>query len=176
MTGGADGPRRVVIVGFPGYRELHVWYPLLRFREEGADVTLAAPDGVRTCEGTLGYPLIPETAVSALDPAGIGTLVLPGGHGAGDAAADPALAEFVRRVHGAGAVVAAVAEGAAVPVAAGVLPASRGAGTGETNGQGPGAENDVIEEGRVIVARDTDALPALVRRLTTSPGPHAQEG
>jgi putative intracellular protease/amidase len=153
-----DDRRQVVILGFPGYRELHLWYPLLRMREEDIKVTLAAPDDIPECQGSLGYPLIPETPVSAVDPARIAALVVPGG--AAVAATDTALARLVAAAHQGGATVAAVADGSALLAAAG-LPVDAT----------PTQDQEVTEHDRVVLASDSDALPALVRRLVQIAGP-----
>ncbi len=52
-----------VLVG-EGYQEMGFWYPLLRFREEGADVTVIAPAADHEYRGDLGYPVIADIALS----------------------------------------------------------------------------------------------------------------
>ena len=133
--------RNAVVIGFAGYQELHVWYPVLRLRELGAEVTLA---GAEATSGALGYPLLPNAAVGDVVPDGLWAVIIPGGPGAGDAASAPELASFVAKAHAAGARVAAIAEGERVLASAGL-----GAGTE-----------------RVAVAGDADAIPALFRQLT----------
>jgi protease I len=144
--------RRTVVVGFDGYQELHVWYPVLRLREEGDEVVLAGPDGVDAAFGALQYPLAPQRSVAELDPAAVDLLVVPGGPGATVAAADTSLVEFVGKAAGVGTTVVAVAEGVEILTAAGIdVPAASGA---------------VTEGGGVVLARDADALPELFRLIT----------
>jgi protease I len=144
--------RKVVVVGFEGYQELHVWYPVLRLREEGDDVVLAGSDGLSAAFGALQYPLAPQAGVGDIDPAGVDLLVVPGGPGAAEAAHDASLTGFVGKVAASGGRVVAVAEGVDVLAAAGL--------------EVPAAEGDVTETGAVVRARDADALPALFRLLT----------
>jgi putative intracellular protease/amidase len=143
---------KVVVLGFEGYQELHVWYPVLRFREEGDDVVLAGPDGVSEAFGALSYPLAPQAGVSDIDAATVGLVLVAGGPGAGAAAGLDPLTKFVGQVAAHGGTVVAVAEGAEVLAAAGVaVPSGSGA---------------VVRDGNVVIARDADALPELFRVLT----------
>jgi len=111
------GQQKVVVLAYPRYQELDFWYPVLRSREEGATVHIvaAAPDG---CESILGYPVIPDTAASGVDPAGIALIVAPGvAAGTGPAASTEQVA-LMAAVHAAGGLVAAVGNGAEVVGAA----------------------------------------------------------
>lgn len=144
--------RKTVVVGFEGYQELHVWYPVLRLREEGDDVVLAGPDGVAAAFGALQYPLAPQAAVGDLEPSGVDLVVVPGGPGAAEAARTTSLVEFVGKVAAAGGTVVAVAEGAEILAASGL--------------EVPEASGAVTEAGHVVLARDADALPELFRLIT----------
>jgi protease I len=137
---------KAVVIGFAGYQELHVWYPVLRLRELGAEVILAGAAGPEATSGALRYPLLPNAAVADVVGDGLWAVIVPGGPGAADAAAEPALADFVAKAHAAGARVVAIAEGARVLAAAGLAADAAG----------------------VLVATDADAIPALFRQLTTA--------
>jgi protease I len=143
--------RKVVVLGFEGYQELHVWYPVLRFREEGDEVVLAGPDGISEAFGALSYPLAPQAGVSDIDAATVDLVLVAGGPGAGAAAALDPLTKFVGQVGASGGTVVAVAEGAELLRAAGIsVPSGSGA---------------VVRDGAVVLARDADALPELFRVL-----------
>lgn len=144
--------RKVVVLGYEGYQELHVWYPVLRLREEGDDVVLAGPDGESAVFGALSYPLAPQVGVSDIDASTVELLVVAGGPGAADAATVDALTKFVGQVGASGALVVAIAEGVDVLKAAGMrVPVTAGA---------------VSQEDTVVIAQDADALPELFRVLT----------
>ncbi|WAX58967.1 DJ-1/PfpI family protein [Jatrophihabitans cynanchi] len=144
--------RRVVVLGFEGYQELHVWYPVLRLREEGDEVVLAGPDGVSAAFGALSYPLAPQAGVSDIDASTVDLLVVAGGPGAAAAAGLDSLTKFVAQVGAAGGRVVAIAEGAGVLDAAGLSV--------------PSASDAVTVDGNVVIAKDADALPELFRALT----------
>ena len=136
--------QKAVVIGFAGYQELHVWYPVLRLRELGAEVTLAGAAGAEATSGALRYPLLPNAAVGNVVPDGLWAVIIPGGPGADSAASAPEVASFVSKAHAAGAWVAVIAEGAQVLAAAGWTPSTE----------------------RVAVAAHADAIPGLFRQLT----------
>lgn len=144
--------RKVVVLGFEGYQELQVWYPVLRLREEGDDVVLAGPDGIAAVFGALGYPLAPQAGVSDIDASAVDLLIVPGGPGAAAVAGQDPLTKFVGQVAAGAGRVVAIAQGIDVLEAAGLSVPSR---------SGP-----VTADGDVVIAQDADALPQLFRVLT----------
>jgi protease I len=146
--------RKVVVLGFEGYQELHVWYPVLRLREEGDDVVLAGPDATAVF-GALSYPLAPQAGVSDIDASTVDLLIVSGGPGAVAAAGLDELTKFTGQVGANGGLVVAIAEGVELLKAAGLsIPLATGA---------------VTREDTVILAQDADALPELFRLLTNQP-------
>jgi protease I len=90
--------RRVAVLAEDVYQELEFWYPVMRFREKGADVVVAAPRTDQPCRSFLGYPLVAESAISELDPFVLDAVVVPGGPViTGRAAGD--LPAFFRSIH-----------------------------------------------------------------------------
>jgi protease I len=72
-------PLRATVLVEQGYHELGFWYPLLRLRELGADVSVAAPSAGQTYMSALGYPVIPDEDLSAAAGREPGLLIVPGG-------------------------------------------------------------------------------------------------
>jgi deglycase len=108
--------RTIVVLAFPGYHELEFWYPVLRGREEDADVRIvaSAPAGV---DSHLGYPVVPDTTPEDLDVTGVHAVVVPGTV-EGQPELSTAQEELLRAVAAAGGVVAAVGSGTKVVDAA----------------------------------------------------------
>jgi protease I len=140
---------RVGVLVRDGYQELEFWYPLLRLREEGADVTVIGA-GDRTYHSRLGYPVIPDiTLASASDQ--LDAIVVPGAS-ARDAV-DADTRQFLKRAHARGAIVAATSEGPRALAEAGILQGQKASSEG------------VSVDGSVITARSADDLPAFFRVL-----------
>jgi putative intracellular protease/amidase len=67
---------QAIVLGEDDYQELELWYPVLRFREQGVAVDIIAPNASDTYRSALGYPLMPNGG-----PAGVGEIdvvVIPG--------------------------------------------------------------------------------------------------
>lgn len=62
-----------------GYHYLEPWYPELRIREVGAQVSIIGPSRSQTYRSVLGYPVIPDDDVNAAVAANYDLLVVPGG-------------------------------------------------------------------------------------------------
>jgi protease I len=140
---------RVGVLVRDGYQELEFWYPLLRLREEGADVTVIGA-GDRTYHSRLGYPVIPDvTLASASDQ--LDAIVVPGAS-ARDAV-DADTRQFLKQAHARGAIVAATSEGPRALAEAGILQGQKASSEG------------VSVDGSVITARSADDLPAFFRAL-----------
>jgi protease I len=70
---------RAAVLVEHGYHELELWYPVLRFRELGAHVTIIGPSRDETYLSLLGYPVIPDEDLEAAAAARYDLLVVPGG-------------------------------------------------------------------------------------------------
>jgi protease I len=72
---------RAIALVEDGYHELGFWYPVLRLREAGVQVSVAGPEAGRTYMSALGYPVIPEMDLAAAAAATPDLLIVPGGAG-----------------------------------------------------------------------------------------------
>jgi protease I len=80
---------------YDGFQEMEFWYPVLRLREVGADVVVIGVAGAEAASSVLGYPVVPNVAMSATSPGDYAALVIPGGNVA-RLADDGAFRAFVR--------------------------------------------------------------------------------
>ncbi|MER7001441.1 DJ-1/PfpI family protein [Dactylosporangium sp. NPDC000555] len=131
--------RSIVVLAFDGYQELEFWYPVLRAREEGAEVKVVGP-GEGPCESHLGYPILGDTAADEVVSESVDALVVPGTVVGRPAVSDEQVS-LLKRLH---------AEG--VPVFA--------SGTGAHL-----VRELVLDVDPDRVAVDADSLPSLVTRL-----------
>lgn len=61
------------------FEDLELWYPILRLREEGASVDLAAPEKDKVYYGKYGVPAEATIALKDVDPSNYDGLLVPGG-------------------------------------------------------------------------------------------------
>ncbi|MEU0558738.1 DJ-1/PfpI family protein [Dactylosporangium sp. NPDC049742] len=133
--------RSIVVFAFDGYQELEFWYPVLRAREEGAEVKVVGP-GDGPCESHLGYPILGDTVPGEVVSEDVDALVVPGTVTGRPAASDEQVA-LLRRLRA-----------AEVPIFA--------------SGSGAHLVRElVLDVDPDRVAVDADALPSLFTRLRT---------
>lgn len=164
---------RIVVLAESQYQELELWYPVLRFREAGADVVVAAPEGGALYASKLGYPVRSDVAVSAIDAADVDVLVIPGGFAPEAMRRSAPLLDLVRACYSDGALVAAICHAGWVLVSAGIA-------SGRTLTCVPVIKDDVISagasytdqpvvrDGNLITSRLPNDLPAFCAEIVTA--------
>jgi protease I len=93
-----------------GYAELEFWYPVLRLREEGAEVFIAGPVGDHTYYSGLGYPVVPDGDLAAVAAKNPKVLIVPGGDAGRRLAASEEFGEVLRSQTASGALIAATGD------------------------------------------------------------------
>ncbi|RKD72804.1 protease I [Sinobaca qinghaiensis] len=70
---------RIIALVEDDFEDLELWVPVMRLREEGAEVVLAGKEKGRTYKGKYGVPAEAEAAFSELDAAQFDGILVPGG-------------------------------------------------------------------------------------------------
>ena len=117
------------------YQELELWYPVMRFREAGAAVTIVGPVAGQVYGSKLGYPVVPDVSVDDVDPADFDCVIVPGGFSPESLRRNAGMLDLVRKVEDNGRIVAAICH------------ALLGAGLGRA-GQGPSPHLRLGDQGR----------------------------
>jgi protease I len=164
---------RIVVLAESQYQELELWYPVLRFREAGTDVVVAAPERRALYASKLGYPVRSDVAVTDIDAADVDVLVIPGGFAPEAMRRSAPLLDLVRACHDGGALVAAICHAGWVLVSAGIA-------TGHTLTCVPVIRDDVtsagatyldqavVRDGNLITSRLPNDLPAFCAEIVTA--------
>jgi protease I len=165
-----DG-RRVAVLAEDAYQELEFWYPVMRLREEGADVVVAAPRTGYAYQSFLGYPLLAEQAIEELDAEALDAVVVPGGEAGTRLQDSQAAIDLVRKLAGRGVITAAISTGGGLLAEAGAVSGRRATADGSVEGKlrDAGAtyidDQEVVVDGPVITSRAADDLPAFFRSI-----------
>jgi protease I len=99
---------RVAVLVENLYQELELWYPVLRLREAGAQVTIVGPVAGEVYASKLGYPVVAEAGIEDLSADDVDAVVVPGGFSPEYLRRAPAIVDLVRKLDARGDVVAAV--------------------------------------------------------------------
>ncbi|MEM9660125.1 MAG: type 1 glutamine amidotransferase domain-containing protein [Planctomycetota bacterium] len=134
------------------YDDLELWYPKLRFEEEGAEVVIAGPQAGGRYRGKHGYPCLAEATWSDLKASEFDGVIIPGGFMPDKLRRDAQVLGLVRSIAEDGKLTAAICHGGWIAISAGVYRGVRVTGS-------PGIKDDLEnagalwEEAPVVVDR-----------------------
>ncbi len=173
--------KRVAVLAENLYQELELWYPVLRLREAGATVSVIGPRQGETYKSKNGYPVTADLGIDAGRAAEFDAVIIPGGYAPDLMRRHEGMVNFVREMHRAGKVVAAICH-------AGWMLASADIVRGRTatsfwsirddmrNAGAEWVDREVVVDGNLITARIPDDLPAFCREIIRSLAGEAAEG
>ena len=161
--------KRVAVLVENFYEDLELWYPVLRFREEGARVSIVGPR-IDKFTSKNGYPASADVAIDQANPGDYDAVIIPGGYAPDHMRRTPAMVEFVRRAHEGGALIGAICH-------AGWMLASAGIARGKrltcffsikddlVNAGARYEDREVVRDGTLVTSRVPSDLPAFCRTL-----------
>ena len=166
-----NAAKLVIVPLVNGFEEIETVTPVDLLRRAGTEVLLASVSGVSLLTGRCGMTIRCDTTLDALDGRACDMLLIPGGPGVAALRADPRIAALARRLHDAGAIVAAICAAPAVLGDAGLLTGRKFTAHYSVHPEFTDADgaSPVVVDGRIITSRGAGtALPfglALVERL-----------
>jgi protease I len=164
-----DGAKIAILVE-DNYQELELWYPLLRLREEGAEVVVVGPEKGRTYTSKHGYPATADLAAADVEVAGLAGVIVPGGYAPDLMRRHPAMVRLVREANARGAVVAAICHAGWMLVSADVLRGRRATcffsiKDDLVNAGAQYVDAEVVRDGNLVTSRQPGDLPAFCRTI-----------
>jgi protease I len=162
--------KKIAVLVADLYQELEVWYPLLRFREEGAETVAVGADAGVTYGSKKGYPVVADKALGQVSAAEFDAVVIPGGWAPDALRQDERVLKLVREMDQAGKVVAAICHAGWVLCSADIVRGRKvtcfkaikddmiHAGARYTDAE-------VVVEGNLITSRTPADLPAFCREV-----------
>lgn len=161
--------KKVLILAEDIYEDLELWYPKLRLIEEGAKVIVAGT-GKKCYEGKNGYPLEVDGNIKDYKPKDFDAVIAPGGFAPDKLRRYREVLDFVRQMHDAGKVVAAICHGPWVLVSAGILKGKKitcvsAIKDDVINAGAQYLDKEVVVDGNIITSRKPDDLGAFCREI-----------
>jgi protease I len=155
--------KRVIALVEEDYEDLEHWYPVLRLREEGAEVVVAGL-GAASYRGKYGVPCEPDTDVEALDMDGFDGILVVGGWAPDKLRRSEKVLELVREADRDGKVLGVICHGGWVPASAGVLKGRTmtctvGIKDDVMNAGANYVDEPVVVDGNLVTARRPPDLP-----------------
>jgi protease I len=161
--------KRIAVLVENEYQVLEVWYPYLRFREEGAE-TVAVGPAKKSYASKHGYEIKADTSIDQAQPAGFDAVVIPGGWSPDYMRRTPAMVEFVRAMAAQGKCVAAICHGGWMLCSAGILKGKRATSffaikDDMVNAGADWVDEEVVVDGKLVTSRNPFDLPAFCREI-----------
>ena len=161
--------KRVAVLVENLYQDLEVWYPVLRMREAGAEVTIVGP-AARTYSSKHGYEVRADKSAEEVDAAGFDAIIIPGGYAPDRMRLHKPMVDLVREMFLQGKVVAAICHGGWMLASADILRGKRVTGyiaikDDLVNAGASYEDREVVRDGNLVTSRKPEDLPAFCRTI-----------
>jgi protease I len=161
--------RKILVLAEDLYEDLELWYPVLRFQEESAQVVLAGT-GQEEYTGKNGHPVRVDTEVDRVQSEDFDALIVPGGYAPDHLRRYPSVLEIAREMVEQGKVVAAVCHAPWVLASAGLLEGRRATCFSSIkddviNAGAHYEDVEVVRDGNIITSRQPSDLGAFCREI-----------
>jgi protease I len=165
--------KKLIVLVEDLYQEMEAWYPLLRMREEGAEVTTVGTEAGVTYKSKTGYPVNSDAASGDIDVGGYDGIIIPGGYAPDLMRRHEATVKLVRDGFEQGKIIAAICHAGWMLTSADIVRGRRVTGFFAIRDDlvHAGAEyvdSEVVVDGRLITSRKPDDLPAFCREIISA--------
>ena len=162
--------KRVAVLAEDHYENLELWYPVLRLREAGAQVTIVGPKAGESYKSKEGYPAKADLSMDDARASDFDAVIIPGGYAPDRMRRHQAMLRLAREAFQAGKVVAAICHAAWVPISAGIVKGRTMTCVGAVkddviNAGANYVDREVVVDGNLISSRTPPDLPAFCREI-----------
>jgi protease I len=162
--------KRVAVLAENMYEDLELWYPLIRLREAGAEVSVVAPTAGATYKSKHGLEVESDLSAEDAKAKQFDAVVIPGGFAPDYMRRSEAMVRFVKDANDQGKVVAAICHAGSMLVSAKVVKGKtvtcyKSIKDDVINAGGIYVDREVVRDGDLITSRVPDDLPAFCREI-----------
>lgn len=164
--------KRVAVLVENNYQEMEVWYPIYRFLEAGATVTIVGPKAEKY-SSKLGYPVTADMAAVDAVKVLFDAVIIPGGYAPDLMRLNDDLVTLVRNHVQAGRVVAAICHGSWMLASADVIRGKRVTGAAQIrddlkNAGGIYLDQEAVRDENLITSRKPADIPAFCAAILSA--------
>ncbi|MBC7331128.1 MAG: type 1 glutamine amidotransferase [Synergistetes bacterium] len=161
--------KRIAVLVEDLFEDLELWYPLLRMKEEGADVVVVGPEK-RTYKGKYGVPADADITSAEAKADDFDAVIIPGGYSPDRMRRDPKLVNFVKEMGEKGKIVAAICHGPWMLASANLIRGKKVTSffaikDDVVNAGGEFVDAEVVVDGNIITSRTPKDLPAFCKAI-----------
>jgi len=162
--------KRIAVLAEDRYQELELWYPLLRLREAGADVTVVGREAGKVHISERNYEVKADIAADEARAEDYDAIIIPGGYAPDLMRRNPAMVQLVTKMHQQGKVVAAICHAGWMLASSGVargkrLTSVRSIKDDLVNAGATWVDEPVVRDGNLITSRTPPDLPFFCREI-----------
>jgi protease I len=164
--------KRIGVFAGPEYEDLELWGPVLRLREEGANVKILGMTR-EPVYGKHGLVALPDASTSESQSAEFDGLVVPGGWAPDKLRRDAGVLRLVRECHDQGKIIGFICHAGWVAISAGIMKGMSGVGSRGIkddleNAGGIWRDDAAFREGNLVWGRVVEDIPAFCRELVNA--------
>jgi len=165
--------KRIAILAEDNYQELELWYPLLRLREEGAQVTVVGRETGRVHTSKHGYEVTADIAANEARSQDYDAIIIPGGYAPDLMRRDPAMVRLVKDAYDQGKIVAAICHAAWMLASADIVRGKRLTSFDSikddlVNAGATWVDESVVRDGNLITSRVPQDLPFFCKEIISA--------
>ena len=165
--------KRVAIFVEEGFEDLEFWVPVMRLREEGAEVTVLGPAAGKTYTGKHCLTAAADRAAGDANADEFDAVVVPGGWAPDKLRRYPGVTGLVRQAHQQGKIVGLICHAGLVGISAGIVRGSRATGSlgikdDLENAGAIWADEPAFRDGNLVWGRVVEDIPAFCRELVSA--------
>lgn len=162
--------KHLVILVADNFEDLELYYPLLRLKEAGAEVTVVGNGDKEVYKGKTGYPVKAQAQAGDIQVQDIDGLLIPGGWAPDILRRQGDMLELVQKTHQQGKVIGAICHAAWVLISAGILrgytmTAVSAIKDDVMNAGAEFVDEEVVIDRNLITSRTPKDLPAFMRTI-----------
>jgi protease I len=162
--------KRIAVLTADLYQEMEIWYPLLRFREEGAETVAVGAEAGKTYSSKKGYPVVADLSIASVKASDFDAVVIPGGWAPDTLRQDERMVNFVREMDKAGKTVAAICHAGWLLCSADILRGRRATcfkaiKDDMIHAGAQYVDEEVVVDGNLITSRMPTDLPVFCREI-----------
>jgi protease I len=150
------------------YEDLEVWYPLLRFQEEGAQVVVVGAEAGKVYQSKHSYPVKSHRSYNELYSRDFDGVIIPGGYAPDQIRRYVKATQFVYEMNEQRKLIASICHGPWVLCSAGILKGRKATcffaiKDDLVNAGARYEDSEVVVDGNLVTSRKPEDLPAFCR-------------
>lgn len=163
--------KKIAVLAEDNYNLLELWYPLIRLREAGAEVSVVGREkGKVHTSDKVGFPVTADMAAADARSADFDAVIVPGGYAPDLMRRNQAMLNLVKETHQQGKVVAAICHAGWVLASAAIARGKRLTSVAAikddmVNAGATWVDEPVVRDGKLITSRRPDDLPFFCREI-----------